>query len=68
MILFDPAHAQSFLISFYNELSFFLRIVLSGFKYAVSTTGSIMILWITIPIMDNSFAVRFTASMYLRFN
>jgi len=68
MILFDPAHAQSFLISFYNELSFLLRIVLSGSKYAVSTTGSTMILWITIPIMDNLFSVTFTASMYLRFD
>ena len=65
---FDPAHAGSFLISLYNEFLFFFRIALSGFKYAVSTTGFTMILWITVPIFDNFFAVTFTASMYFRFN
>gem|GEM_PF-2318524 len=71
MSTFDPAHAGSFLISFYNKFLFFLRIALSGFKYAVSPTGFTVILWITIPIravLDNFFAVTFTASMYFRFS
>jgi len=65
---FDPAHTGAFLISFYNNLFFFFRIILSGFKYAISLTGFVMILWMVTPIcaiLDNLFTLTFSARLFM---